>query len=80
MFHVKHRPAGPENAILQNNPMHQKIVLVEQRLDLVHFRQVRGLSVASQRAKTVDFRQRVTGSARTAASSWGDQKAMVVTM
>jgi hypothetical protein len=22
MFHVKHQRAGPENAILQNNPMH----------------------------------------------------------
>jgi len=30
MFHVKHRGPGPENAILQNNPMHQKIVLVFQ--------------------------------------------------
>jgi hypothetical protein len=26
-FHVKHRSGGPENTILQNNPMHQKIVL-----------------------------------------------------
>jgi len=26
MFHVKHRRASPENTILQNNPMHQKIV------------------------------------------------------
>jgi len=25
MFHVKHRGAGPKHAILQNNPMHQKI-------------------------------------------------------
>jgi hypothetical protein len=45
MFHVKHRewaalekmvsretsgPGGPENTILQNNPMHQKIVAVLQ--------------------------------------------------
>jgi len=30
MFHVKHRLGGPENTILQNNPMHQKIVLVLQ--------------------------------------------------
>jgi len=30
MFHVKHRRSGPENTILQNNPMHQKIVLVFQ--------------------------------------------------
>jgi hypothetical protein len=22
MFHVKHRRSGPENTILQNNPMH----------------------------------------------------------
>jgi len=27
MFHVKQRDRGPENAILQNNPMHQKIAL-----------------------------------------------------
>jgi len=27
MFHVKHRAREPENAILQNNPMHQKIVV-----------------------------------------------------
>jgi len=27
MFHVKHRGDGPENTILQNNPMHQKIGL-----------------------------------------------------
>jgi len=25
MFHVKHHDGGTENAILQNNPMHQKI-------------------------------------------------------
>jgi hypothetical protein len=30
MFHVKHRTAGPKNAILQNNPMHQKIISVFQ--------------------------------------------------
>jgi hypothetical protein len=30
MFHVKHRGRGPENAILQNNPMHQKITLTLQ--------------------------------------------------
>jgi hypothetical protein len=30
MFHVKHRRMAPENAILQNNPMHQKFVLVLQ--------------------------------------------------
>jgi len=37
MFHVKHRVPGPENAILQNNPMHQKISFVYQRHDLAHF-------------------------------------------
>jgi hypothetical protein len=41
VFHVKHRRWVPGNAILQNNPMHQKIVLLEQGLDLVHFRHVR---------------------------------------
>jgi hypothetical protein len=25
-FHVKHRGGGPEHTILQNSPMHQKIV------------------------------------------------------
>jgi hypothetical protein len=29
-FRVKHRESGLENAILQNNPMHQKIALVLQ--------------------------------------------------
>jgi hypothetical protein len=38
---VKHRVGGPENAILQNNPMHQKIALDLQGHDLAHFRHVR---------------------------------------
>jgi hypothetical protein len=33
---VKHRANRPENAILQNNPMHRKIVLVLQSHDYVH--------------------------------------------
>jgi hypothetical protein len=37
MFHVKHRAPGPENTILQNNPMHQKFVFVFQRHRLCHF-------------------------------------------
>jgi len=49
-FHVKHRThrtAGdehraqrPENAILQNNPMHQKFVFAFQRHRLCHFRHI----------------------------------------
>jgi len=44
MFHVKHRAVGLENAILQNNPMDQKIGFVFQCGNPVHFRHVRGPS------------------------------------
>jgi hypothetical protein len=32
--------SGPENTILQNNPMHQKITLVLQGHDIAHLRHV----------------------------------------
>jgi hypothetical protein len=37
MFHVKHRVLGSGNAILQNNPMHQKFLLFYNALALRRF-------------------------------------------
>jgi len=40
MFHVKHQAKIPNYAILQNNPMDQKIVALIQRHSVYQFRSI----------------------------------------